>query len=139
MTMPTPLRWNAQRDWGLDLTFDEPDIILLRDHVTLISDLSRDWSSGQTGDFHHFVPNHYNFRITLLNYALHLYLNDFNLVDSPRERDANGELYIFGFLTPSFPGFRWAQAVISCRCCRYPLPSRTVRYSFLCHRSRCSA
>ena len=91
MTMPTPLRWDAQRDWGLDMTLDSPDITLLRDHVQLISDVARDWSSGAVGDFHHFVPNHYNFRISLINYAFHLYLNDYNIVDRPRSRDANGE------------------------------------------------
>ncbi|WWD06286.1 hypothetical protein V865_004376 [Kwoniella europaea PYCC6329] len=90
MTMPTPLEWDAQRDWGMDVTLDTPSISLLRDHVTLISDLSRDWSSGATGgDFHHFVPNHYNFRVSLINYDLHLYINDYNIVDAPWSRDSN--------------------------------------------------
>lgn len=89
--MPTPLRWDARRDWGLDITLDGADITLLRDHIQLISDLAKDWSSGQVGDFQHFVPNHYNFRVTLLNYALHIYINDFNIVDEPKSRDSNGE------------------------------------------------
>ncbi|WWC67272.1 uncharacterized protein I206_101180 [Kwoniella pini CBS 10737] len=46
MTMPTPLEWNAQRDWGMDITLDTASISLLRDHVTLISDLAKDWSSA---------------------------------------------------------------------------------------------
>jgi hypothetical protein len=96
MTMPTPLQWNAQRDWGFDVTLETPDITLLRDHVTLISDLSRDWSSGVVGDFHHFVPNHYNFRLTLLNYALHLNINDYNIIDRPRSRDDNAFLDMCG-------------------------------------------
>jgi len=91
MTMPTPLSWNARRDWGLDLTLDSPKISLLRDHVTLISDLAKDWSSGQLGDFHHFVPNHYNFRVTLLKYEFQLCVNDFNIIDHPGHRDANGK------------------------------------------------
>lgn len=89
--MPTPLRWDAQRDWGFDVTLEEPDITLMRDHTTLISDLARDWSSGLQGDFHHFVPNHYNFRVTILNYGIHLFLNDFNVIDDPRTRADNGE------------------------------------------------
>jgi hypothetical protein len=92
--MPTPLAWNAQRNWGLDLTLDTPDIRLMREHVALISDLSRDWSSGTATDFRHFVPVHYSFRLALLNYAVHLYVNDFNIVDVPRSRDANGELQL---------------------------------------------
>ncbi|WWC90151.1 uncharacterized protein L201_005084 [Kwoniella dendrophila CBS 6074] len=90
MTMPTPLEWDAQRDWGMDVTLDTPSISLLRDHVTLISDLAKDWSSGASvGDYHHFVPNHYNFRVSLINYDLHLYINDYNIVDAPWSRDAN--------------------------------------------------
>lgn len=90
--MPTPLNWNAQRNWGIDLTLDTPDILLMREHITLLSDLAKDWSSGASGDFHHFVPMHYNFRVTLVNYMLHLYINDFNIVDAPRSMDANGKL-----------------------------------------------
>ncbi len=100
--MPTPLRWDAQRDWGFDMTFESPDITLLRDHVQLISDLARDWSSGALGDFHHFVPNHYNFRVSLLNYAIHLYINDYNIVSRPKSRDDNGELNDIAELTLAF-------------------------------------
>lgn len=95
MAMPTPLQWNAKRDWGMDVVFDTPSISLLRDHITLISDLAKDWSSGTTGgDYHHFVPNHYNFRVSLINYAFHLYINDYNIVDAPGSRDSNGQLNV---------------------------------------------
>ena len=96
MSMPTPLRWDAQRDWVLDIALDHIDVTLLRDHVQLISDLARDWSSGAVGDFHHFVPNHYNFRVTLLNYAFHLYINDFNIVNWPRSREDNAFMDVYG-------------------------------------------
>ena len=89
--MPTPLQWDAQRDWGFDVTMDEPEITLMRDHTTLISDLARDWSSGLQGDFHHFVPNHYNFRVSILNYGIHLFVNDLNIIDKPRDRAENGK------------------------------------------------
>lgn len=97
MAMPTPLQWNAKRDWGMDVVFDTPSISLLRDHVTLISDLAKDWSSGTTGgDYHHFVPNHYNFRVSLINYAFHLYINDYNIVDAPGSRDSNAFMDVYG-------------------------------------------
>ncbi|ODN76792.1 hypothetical protein L202_05394 [Cryptococcus amylolentus CBS 6039] len=97
MAMPTPLRWNAQRDWGMDVAFDSPAISILRDHVTLISDLAKDWSSGTTGgDYHHFVPCHYNFRVSLINYAFHLYINDYNIVDAPGSRDSNAFMDVYG-------------------------------------------
>ncbi|OCF34831.1 hypothetical protein I316_03376 [Kwoniella heveanensis BCC8398] len=103
MTMPTPLEWDAQRDWGMDVTLDTPSISLLRDHVTLISDLAKDWSSGATvGDYHHFVPNHYNFRISLIHYAFHLYINDYNIIDAPWSRDTNAFLDVYGPRLDSF-------------------------------------
>jgi hypothetical protein len=93
VTMPTPLQWNAERSWGLDLTLESPEIYLLRDHVTLISDLAKDWSSGVGSDFRHFVPNQYNFRVSMSTYTINLYINDNNVVDSPQSKDDNGELY----------------------------------------------
>ena len=96
MTMPTPLDWDAQRDWGLDVTIDGADIYLLQDHVQLISDLATDWSSGTAGDYLHFVPNHYNFRVSFLNYAFHFCLNDYNIVDHPDNRKASAFMDVTG-------------------------------------------
>ncbi len=93
MTMPNPLVWNAQRNWGIDITLDTPEIWLLREHIALIADLSKDWSSGTVGDFRHFVPMHYSFRFSLIKHIIHLYINDFNIVDVPRSKDHNGELH----------------------------------------------
>jgi hypothetical protein len=90
--MPTPLRWNEERTWDFDLTMERPEIWLLRDHVTLIADLAKDWSSGSTGDFFHFVPNHYKFQVALKNYYLRLNLNDYNIVDRPTSKEDNGKL-----------------------------------------------
>ncbi|WVR03135.1 hypothetical protein IAU60_000125 [Kwoniella sp. DSM 27419] len=87
----------CKRDWGMDVTLDTPSISLLRDHVTLISDLAKDWSSGAAvGDYHHFVPNHYNFRVSLINYAMHLYINDYNIIDAPWSRDTNAFMDVYG-------------------------------------------
>lgn len=94
--MPTPLQWNARRDWTFDVDLSGSSIILLRDHITLITDMAKDWTSGNTGDFHHFVPCDYQFRINLSDYSLKLYVNDFNIVDSPNRNDANCFLEVFG-------------------------------------------
>jgi hypothetical protein len=88
-SMPAPLSWNARRDWTFDIDLINPQISLLRDHITLMSDLAKDWSSGSTGDFHHFVPCDYQFRVNLVDYSLKLYVNDFNIVDSPNSVEAN--------------------------------------------------
>lgn len=96
MSMPTPLAWDAEREWGLDIALESSDINLLRDHVTLISDVAKDWSSGSLGDFHHFVPNRYNFRVSLINYAIHLCVNDYNIIDRPRSREDNAFVDFYG-------------------------------------------
>lgn len=87
--MPTPLQWDARRDWTFDIGMDGADVALLRDHVTLITDLAKDWSSGATGDYHHFVPCDYQFRVNMTSYSVKLYVNDFNIVDTPNNPDDN--------------------------------------------------
>ncbi len=89
--MPTPLQWDARRDWQFDITMSQPVITLLRDHITLISDLAKDWNSGPQGDFFHFTPYDYQFKVTLSHYRLKLYVNDFNVVDYPNRDDENGK------------------------------------------------
>lgn len=129
MTMPTPLRWNAQRDWGIDVTLEDPDIALLRDHVTLISDLAKDWSSGVEGDFHHFVPNHYNFRVAMNNYAFHLFINDNNIVDNPRDRLQNGKFY-WNVAEYSLRRCERTEAVCPCGGRLYAVPPRIQCHTF---------
>lgn len=58
-----------------------PKIFLIRDHITLLSDLAKDWTSGPGSDFYHFVPYVYGFKLDLIDYALHLNLNDHNIID----------------------------------------------------------
>lgn len=94
--MPTPLQWDAMRNWTFDIGMDRPDILLLRDHTTLLSDLAKDWSSGPTGDFLHFLPYDYQFKIQLTNPKLGLYLNDFNIVDDPADLERNCILFLQG-------------------------------------------
>lgn len=92
--MPVPLNWKAQRNWSIDLVLDTPDLLLMREHINLFTDLAKDWSSGPPSDFHHFVPMHYDFHVSLMNYKVHLFINDFNIVDAPRSMDANGEYFL---------------------------------------------
>ncbi len=89
--MPTPLQWDGRRDWKFTVDMDEPDIYLLRDHVTLIADLAKDWNSGAVGDFLHFIPYDYQFFINLHKYKIRLYLNDFNVVNLPLDHRENSE------------------------------------------------
>ena len=89
--MPSPLQWNIRRDWVFDLNLTKPTINLLRDHITQLSDIAKDWTSGPGSDFYHFVPYQYTFKIALQDYMLRLNLNDHNIIDNPSSLDDNGQ------------------------------------------------
>jgi hypothetical protein len=149
--MPTPLLWNARRDWQFDITMSRPVITLLRDHVTLISDLAKDWSSGPQGDFFHFTPYDYQFTVTLSHYQIKLYVNDFNVVDYPNRDDENGMSCIHNskvfhptarrikltLLTPrSLSNPIWRRLVLRDRSSCDQIPARIYDHTVLCPRIR---
>ncbi|RKP27397.1 hypothetical protein SYNPS1DRAFT_3668, partial [Syncephalis pseudoplumigaleata] len=43
--MDTPRLWNAKRLWTFSAAVNQPEIFLLRDHITLIQDLINDWTA----------------------------------------------------------------------------------------------
>jgi len=88
--LPTPLRWNAERQWTFDIVLQQPTIYLLRDHINLFTDLGKDWSAGPPSQWSHFIPVLYRVKITLKKYNLSLYLNDQNIIRSPTEPQENG-------------------------------------------------
>ncbi|KAF8951432.1 hypothetical protein BGZ52_011844, partial [Haplosporangium bisporale] len=69
-----PLIWNAQRDWDFEFTMDSAKIFLLRDHITLVQDLAKDWTSGPPVEMAYFVPFKYEFDIQLPNFQLYTYI-----------------------------------------------------------------
>jgi hypothetical protein len=93
--MPSPLQWNAERQWTIDTAFTRPIIHLLRDHVTLITDLVKDWTSGPPSDFALFVPTTYVLKMGIKDFEVYLYVNDHNVIDFPLSHEHNGELLLF--------------------------------------------
>ncbi|KAG8862253.1 hypothetical protein FRB96_001832 [Tulasnella sp. 330] len=91
--LPAPLKWDAHRQWDFDITLTAPVIYLLRDHVTLITDLIHDWASGPPSDFNTWVPTMYNLKFGLKDYTVKLYLNDHNVIDHPLV-DENNSLFL---------------------------------------------
>ncbi|KAF9928462.1 hypothetical protein FBU30_002364 [Linnemannia zychae] len=91
-----PLIWNAQRNWDFEFTMDSANIFLLRDHITLIQDLSKDWTSGPPIDMAHFVPFKYDFDIKLPNFKLYTYVNEHNIINEPTEMDENAFIIASG-------------------------------------------
>ncbi|KAF8940858.1 hypothetical protein BGZ58_004326 [Dissophora ornata] len=94
--LQNPLIWNAQRDWEFEITLDTAKVSLLRDHITLIQDLSKDWTSGPPVDMAHFVPFKYEFDIKLPNFQLYTYVNEHNIINEPTEFDENAFIIAAG-------------------------------------------
>ena len=55
----------------------------------MITDLSRDWVSGEPTEWHHFVPIVYSLELHLHHFDLNLYANDQNIIDKPLIKDQN--------------------------------------------------
>ncbi|KAF8554692.1 hypothetical protein OG21DRAFT_1508579 [Imleria badia] len=87
--LPAPLKWNAERQWSFSVSLRQPVIFLLRDHINMITDLSRDWVSGEPTEWHHFVPTVYSLEIHLHHFDVNLYANDQNIIDKPLIKDEN--------------------------------------------------
>lgn len=87
--LPSPLVWEELRTWTINVTMAKPDISLLRDHITLFTDVAKDWTSGPPGSYEHFVPYNYVLNFTLSDYILRLFVNDHNIINNPATIEDN--------------------------------------------------
>ncbi|KAI8998306.1 hypothetical protein BC832DRAFT_242124 [Gaertneriomyces semiglobifer] len=87
LTMPSPRKWNDPRTWTIQSHFSAPKIFLLRDHVTLISDLVKDWTSGPPTTFEYFVPCEYKFKFMLDGWELWMSVNQGNVFETQEAED----------------------------------------------------
>ncbi|KAK0460992.1 uncharacterized protein EV420DRAFT_1746434 [Desarmillaria tabescens] len=94
--LPSPLKWNGSRTWDIAVTLRKPILYLLRDHITMLIDLGKDWASGPPSDFFRFVPTVYSFQLEMHHFELNLYANDHNIIDKPLIKEENAILTIRG-------------------------------------------
>jgi len=92
--LSNPLGWNALRQWHFDISSDNLELFILRDHVFLLIDLVDDWTSGPPTDYLVFTPFKYHLNLNLSNLRLFLNLNDANIVDNPTDLEDNTFLII---------------------------------------------
>jgi hypothetical protein len=69
----------------------KPEIYLLRDHVYLIQDLIKDWTSGPPADLLYFVPITYDFQLDITQASIYLCVNEHNIINYPNSTDDNGK------------------------------------------------
>ncbi|KAF3767989.1 hypothetical protein M406DRAFT_338653 [Cryphonectria parasitica EP155] len=87
--MPTPLKWNALRQWRFDIDTEALDLFILRDHVFLLTDLVNDWSSGPPAEYLVFTPFKYSLDLHFRNLNLYLNVNDGNIINKPTDLEDN--------------------------------------------------
>lgn len=92
--LSTPLKWNALRQWRFDVTTDDLDLFILRDHVFLLTDLVNDWSSGPPAEYLVFTPFKYFLDLHFRNLKLYLNVNDGNIINKPTDLEDNAYLII---------------------------------------------
>lgn len=90
--LPSPLQWNRERSWDFNVSLDRPVLYIIRDHVNMLTDLGKDWSSGPPSNFNTFVPIIYSLNLNFHNFELNLYANDHNIIDRPLDSRENGKL-----------------------------------------------
>ncbi|KAG1828967.1 hypothetical protein EV424DRAFT_1507935 [Suillus variegatus] len=88
-SFPSPLVWNAERRWPFSISLRQPVIYLLRDHVNMFTDLTRDWTFGPPTEWNLFVPTIYVLELDLHHFELNLYANDQNIIDKPLVKGEN--------------------------------------------------
>ncbi|KAG2212468.1 hypothetical protein INT46_008005 [Mucor plumbeus] len=92
INMPTPLQWNGFRHWDFKFTPKKPTIFLLRDHIYLIQDTIKDWTSGPPTDLLHFTPMTYQLQFNLENPTIYLCVNEHNVINNPNSIEDNAFL-----------------------------------------------
>ncbi|KAI8820653.1 uncharacterized protein EV422DRAFT_58087 [Fimicolochytrium jonesii] len=94
--MHNPLQWNAPRPWNVGITVNSSRVFLLRDHVTLLMDLSKDWSSGPPTPQTYFVPIEYKIKTVFNDFELLLCTNQHNIINQPNDLNDNTYIIING-------------------------------------------
>ncbi|KAI8987036.1 hypothetical protein BDB01DRAFT_849190 [Pilobolus umbonatus] len=92
--MPAPLEWNGRRTWDFDVKCKTPVLFLLRDHIFLLQDLIKDWSSTPPVDLLHFTPTTYLLHVALNSPLVYLCVNEHNVIDNPNSTKDNAFLKV---------------------------------------------
>ena len=101
-----PLEWNSLADWKFENISKNVNIYLLREHITLLTDLFSDFSSGAPTPYELFRPFIYRFNWKLYDYSIYLNINEKNIINNPLDKTINTYLTFKGaslHLTTTIP------------------------------------
>lgn len=95
-SIPFPLEWNSLVNWKFENISKNAELYLLREHITLISDLLTDFGSGDPTPYELFRPFIYNFNWKFYEYAIYLNINEKNIINNPLDPSVNTYLTFTG-------------------------------------------
>lgn len=95
-TIDFPLQWNSLAEWHFENLSHGANLYLLREHVTLLTDLFGDFSSGDPMPYELFRPFIYHFNWKMYDYTVYLNINEQNIINNPLDSTINTYLTING-------------------------------------------
>ncbi|KAK9367831.1 hypothetical protein V1509DRAFT_647370 [Lipomyces kononenkoae] len=87
--LTVPLRWNDLQTWTFNNDASNVQAYILREHVTIFTDMISDFSSGPQIPYAAFIPQKFIMDVSLSNFALYLNVNDSNIISNPTDFDDN--------------------------------------------------
>jgi hypothetical protein len=84
-----PLKWNEDTKWIFNNVSSGMQVFLLREHVTLLTDLVADWTSGPDQEYWTFVPMVYELNLKLEDFQFYFNINDQNIINNPSSFEDN--------------------------------------------------
>ncbi|KAI5783158.1 hypothetical protein DFH27DRAFT_276125 [Peziza echinospora] len=99
--LSNPLKWNGAHHWFFDISSQSLRLFLLREHVTLITDLVSDWASGPPQEYFTFSPFQYSINLNFNHFEIYLNVNDGNIINNPSNLDDNTFLILKGDILKS--------------------------------------
>ncbi|AMD22914.1 HHR145Cp [Eremothecium sinecaudum] len=91
-----PELWNSNIEWIINCTSSNLEAFILRDHITLLTDLISDFSSSEPVPYDLFRPFLYQLNLEIDHYDIHLNVNDANIIDNALDLNENCYLTLQG-------------------------------------------
>ena len=92
-----PLKWNAKHTWRFDALSRGLKLFALREHITLLTDLIGDWSSGPPTEYSTFTPFVYEIGLRFEDsYEVCVNVNDQNIINNPSDFEDNTFIILRG-------------------------------------------
>lgn len=94
--MHYPLGWNEQYKWKVTMSSAQSEIFLLREHMTLISDIVTDFTASSSSIYEQFRPSLFELSWLMDGYSIYLNVNDHNIINNPLDFNENCYLSLHG-------------------------------------------